>query len=80
MLTATGVDSEIRLAFSGLHQLLTPVLDSLDLLPEEQAQALRCALGLRGGQTSEHVRGDVPGNRTVTTPVESRLHKDHYIE
>ncbi|MFD0659548.1 AAA family ATPase [Thermocatellispora tengchongensis] len=52
-LVTAGVESEIRLAFSGLHQLLAPVLDSLDLLPEEQAQALRCALGLRRGQTTE---------------------------
>jgi DNA-binding CsgD family transcriptional regulator len=39
-------ESEANLAFSGLHQLLRPVLANADRLPQRQAQALRAALGL----------------------------------
>jgi len=31
---ATGVESEMELAFAGLHQLCTPLLEALLLLPE----------------------------------------------
>jgi hypothetical protein len=35
-----GRESESRLAFAGLHQLLRPVLSSVTGLPGRQAQAL----------------------------------------
>jgi DNA-binding CsgD family transcriptional regulator len=46
---ATGVESEMELAFAGLHQLLSPVLDRLDRLPVPQREALRTAFGLSAG-------------------------------
>jgi DNA-binding CsgD family transcriptional regulator len=46
VLSVTGRESESRLAFAGLHQLLRPVLPRAAALPERQAQALRGALGL----------------------------------
>jgi DNA-binding CsgD family transcriptional regulator len=46
---AVGVQSEIELAFAGLHQLLAPLLDRLDLLPAPQRAALRTAFGLGAG-------------------------------
>jgi DNA-binding CsgD family transcriptional regulator len=46
VLPVTGRESESRLAFAGLHQLLRPVLSSAAALPRRQAQALREALGL----------------------------------
>jgi DNA-binding CsgD family transcriptional regulator len=46
VLRATGLESESELAYAGLHQLLLPVLDRLDVLPEPQADALRSAFGL----------------------------------
>ncbi|HYM80740.1 MAG TPA: AAA family ATPase [Candidatus Limnocylindria bacterium] len=46
VLHAVGVQSEARLAFSGLLQLLRPVLGELAAVPEPQAEALRRALGL----------------------------------
>ena len=46
VLTVTGRESESRLAFAGLHQLLRPVLSSAADLPGRQAQALSWALGL----------------------------------
>jgi DNA-binding CsgD family transcriptional regulator len=43
---ATGVESEMELAFAGLHQLLAPVLDRVEGLPAPQRDALRTAFGL----------------------------------
>jgi DNA-binding CsgD family transcriptional regulator len=44
-----GVESEIELAYAGLHQLCTPMFDRLDGLPEPQQLALRVVLGLCPG-------------------------------
>jgi DNA-binding CsgD family transcriptional regulator len=49
VLSATGRESESKLAFAGLHQLLRPVLSSVAGLPARQAQALSRALGLSAG-------------------------------
>ena len=46
VLPVTGRESESRLAFAGLHQLLRPVLSRVTALPGRQAQALTGALGL----------------------------------
>ena len=46
VLSVTGRESESRLAFAGLHQLLRPVLSGTADLPARQAQALTGALGL----------------------------------
>jgi DNA-binding CsgD family transcriptional regulator/tetratricopeptide (TPR) repeat protein len=46
---AAGVESEMELAYAGLHQLLTPMLDRLQRLPGPQRQALRTAFGLSSG-------------------------------
>jgi DNA-binding CsgD family transcriptional regulator len=46
VLSVTGRESESRLAFAGLHQLLWPVLSSAAGLPVRQAQALLGAFGL----------------------------------
>ena len=43
---AAGVQSEMELAFAGLHQLCAPLLDRLDHLPGPQRDALRTAFGL----------------------------------
>ncbi len=42
----TGVESEARLPFAGLHELLLPFRDRLGGLPEVQRHALERALGL----------------------------------
>ena len=46
VLRAVGIESESKLAFSGLHQLLLPVLGELDQVPEAPAEALSRALAL----------------------------------
>jgi hypothetical protein len=53
---AAGAESEMELAFAGLHQLLAPVLDRLERLPVPQREALRTAFGL-----SRPGAGPVPG-------------------
>ena len=48
-----GVESEMELAFTGLHDLCTPLLSCLDALVEPQRQALSVALGLASGEPPE---------------------------
>jgi DNA-binding CsgD family transcriptional regulator len=49
ILRATGVESELDLVFSGLHQLCLPLLHTLDRLPEPQRDALSTAFGMSAG-------------------------------
>jgi DNA-binding CsgD family transcriptional regulator/tetratricopeptide (TPR) repeat protein len=44
-----GVQSEMELAFAGLHQLCAPMLDHIGSLPVPQQHALRTAFGLAAG-------------------------------
>jgi DNA-binding CsgD family transcriptional regulator len=46
---ATGVQSEMELAYAGLHQLLAPLLERLERLPVPQRDALGAALGVSPG-------------------------------
>jgi AAA ATPase domain len=46
---ALGVQSEMELAFAGLHQLCAPMLNRLVRLPVPQREALQTALGLSAG-------------------------------
>ena len=46
VLRASGVQSEAHLPFSGLHQLLRPILDGADDLPAPQRAALLAAFGM----------------------------------
>jgi DNA-binding CsgD family transcriptional regulator len=46
---AAGVQSEMELAFAGLHQLCAPMLDCAERLPTPQREALLTALGIRAG-------------------------------
>jgi hypothetical protein len=50
---AAGVESEMELAFAGLHQLCTPLLDQFDRLPAPQRQALEIVFGLSTGGTPD---------------------------
>ena len=50
---AAGVESEMELAFAGLHQLCAPVLDHVDNLPGPQRDALCTAFGLIAGDAAD---------------------------
>jgi DNA-binding CsgD family transcriptional regulator len=50
---ASGVQSEMELAFAGLHQLCAPMLDRLERLPAPQRDALGTAFGLTGGAAAD---------------------------
>jgi DNA-binding CsgD family transcriptional regulator len=53
VLTATGVQSEARFAFAGLHQLLRPFLGELGRLPGPQRRALEMAFGIVDGEAPD---------------------------
>ena len=48
-----GVESEMELAFAGLHQLCAPMLDRVEHLPAPQRDALRVAFGLAEGDAPD---------------------------
>src|ERR1700730_14527623 len=56
---AAGIQSEMELAFAGLHQLLAPMLDHLERLPSPQRDALRTALGVSPGPAPDRFFGAV---------------------
>src|SRR5919201_6774651 len=55
VLHALGVESEVEIAFSGLHELLRPALSSVDSVPDSQAVALRAALALGAGAVADRL-------------------------
>ena len=50
---AVGIESEMELAFAGLHQLCSPMLHQLDRLPGPQRDALATTFGLDTGKPSD---------------------------
>ncbi|MBV9196089.1 MAG: AAA family ATPase [Solirubrobacterales bacterium] len=53
VLRAVGVESEMELAYAGLHQLCAPVFHLLTRLPEPQSDALQMVFGLKPGATPD---------------------------
>lgn len=53
ILRAAGVESEMELAFAGLHQLCMPMMGHLDRLPGPQRDALAIAFGLSAGSAPD---------------------------
>jgi DNA-binding CsgD family transcriptional regulator len=56
LLDAIGVESEMELAYAGLHQLCAPILDRVDGLPGPQRDALRTAFRLSTGPAPDRFR------------------------
>ena len=52
---AAGVQSEMEIAFSGLHQLLAPMLDRAERLPVPQRDALQTAFGVTIGSAPDRL-------------------------
>ena len=50
---AVGMESEMELAYAGLHLLFLPLLDRLESLPGPQRDALGVAFGLREGDAPD---------------------------
>jgi peroxiredoxin len=50
---AAGVESEMELAFAGVHQLCAPLLSHLERLPGPQRDALGTAFGLSAGAAAD---------------------------
>ena len=50
---AAGVESEMELAFAGVHQLCAPLLGRLTRLPSPQREMLETAFGLSAGQAPD---------------------------
>jgi Predicted ATPase len=55
VLRATGVESELELAFAGLHQLFLPLQDRFGLVPAPQLEALEIVFGLRSGTAPDRL-------------------------
>ncbi|MEE1824325.1 AAA family ATPase [Streptomyces sp. BE20] len=53
VLRAVGVESEMELAFAGLHQLCVPLTGNLDRIPGPQRDALSVAFGLSVGSAPD---------------------------
>ena len=51
--SAIGIETEIGLAFAGLHQLLVPVLVGVRELPDPQRHALQVAFGMEAGPAAD---------------------------
>ncbi|MFR0359409.1 AAA family ATPase [Streptomyces sediminimaris] len=51
--TVVGVESEMELDFSGVHQLCAPFLGYLERLPDPQRVALQTVFGLRAGSSPD---------------------------
>ena len=58
VLRARGIETDSDIAFAGLAELVTPLVELLDAIPEVQARALRGALAL--GPATPHDRFTVP--------------------
>jgi AAA ATPase domain len=49
LVRTAGIESEMELAYAGLHQVCGPMLGGLERLPDPQCNALSVAFGLRAG-------------------------------
>ena len=83
---AVGVQSEMELAFAGLHQLCAPMLDHVDRLPAPQHDALRTAFGISAGPPPDRflvglavlsLLSEVAGERPLICVVDDEQWLDH---
>jgi DNA-binding CsgD family transcriptional regulator len=83
---AVGAQTEMELAFAGLHQLCAPLLDRIEHLPVPQREALRTAFGLSAGPPPDlfmiglallSLLSEVAGERPVICLVDDEQWLDH---
>ena len=77
VLTAVGVQSETRLPFSGLHQLLQPIIPLAEGLPPRQRDALLAAFGMSANSAPELFLIALATLELISAKGESR--RPHYI-
>ena len=65
--TAVGMESEMELAYSSLHQLCAPMLDHLDLLPMRQRDALSTVFGLGVGAVPDRFLAVIFASKVSTS-------------
>jgi DNA-binding CsgD family transcriptional regulator len=83
---ASGVQSEMELAFAGLHQLCTPMLSRTKHLPTPQREALRTAFGQAAGPPPDRfmvglavlsLLSEVAGERPLICLIDDEQWLDH---
>jgi tetratricopeptide (TPR) repeat protein len=81
-----GVQSEMELAFAGLHQLCAPLLDHFDRLPRPQLDALGTTFGISAGPPPDRflvglavlsLLSEVAGERPLICVVDDEQWLDH---
>jgi DNA-binding CsgD family transcriptional regulator len=72
VVSAVGAESEMELAYSGLHQLCAPLLDRLDELPPPQRDALATVFGLSTGPAPDRFLVGLTTLTLVAQAVEER--------
>jgi DNA-binding CsgD family transcriptional regulator len=86
MARAVGVQSEMELAFAGLHQLCAPMIDHGASLPVPQREALRTAFGLSAGPAPDRflvglavlsLLSEAAGERPLICVVDDEQWLDH---
>jgi DNA-binding CsgD family transcriptional regulator len=70
-LATVGVESEAELAFAGLHQLLLPIIGSIELLPASQRQPLNAVFGTIESAEPDPFRVAMAAFRLVIEAAES---------
>ena len=74
VLRVAGVQSEMELAYAGVHQLCAPLLDRLRVLPGPQRQALRTAFGMSAGPAPDRF---LVGLAVLVDPLMRRCQRGH---
>jgi DNA-binding CsgD family transcriptional regulator len=83
---ATGVQTEMELAFAGLHQLCAPMLSRVEHLPPPQREPLRTAFGLSAGPPPDRfmvglavlsLLSEVAGERPLICLIDDEQWLDH---
>jgi DNA-binding CsgD family transcriptional regulator/tetratricopeptide (TPR) repeat protein len=86
VIRAAGVESEMELAFAGLHQLCVPLLELDAALPGAQRDVLRTALGLSAGPAPDQflvglavlgLMAEAAGERPLMCVVDDAQWLDH---
>ncbi len=83
---AVGVQSEMELAFAGLHLLCASMLDHLEAIPVPQREALRTAFGISAGPPPDRflvglavlsLLSEVAGERPLICVIDDEQWLDH---